>query len=482
MKRPSLVRVVPAALALVLVLFVAYGHWERVTSDLSPPEAANISRLQRKLADLRELGCSIQGRFIQLGERSSEPYGTITAGRPEACLSCLCSVKTSDVEPEPDCVITECPTHVCDRKHPHSYEPDHPCCAICNTTEPVSEPTAEPARSRDPAIPLTRAVYEPQLLHEPAAVCAPSAGGGGPLALLGVTSRPRAAERRALFRRLYGAQLAAARIRYVFVLGREERVERALNQLLADEEEYEDYMPEELTPDELAEEARQFADRQAAVDAESARHGDILQSRAAEHYNHLSLKTLALLEFAGRHCRRAAFVIKTDDDVLVTVRRLAAEVAARAGQAHRPSIHGLLCVDCAPYRGRLLAWRSSHREWPWDRYPAFVTGPGYLVSAGAVQPLLARALDTPYHHLEDVFLTGIVAEAAGVERHDWAAQCINRVRGGDLCSLAHCALSHADQYKDGGRRMELFGYATRRFDVDRLCEANVTTATTSPEL
>ena len=316
-------------------------------------------------------------------------------------------------------------------------------------------------------------MYDPGLVHEPAAVCAPSGGRDAPLALLGVLSRPGAAARRALFRRLYGAELAAAGIRHVFVLGRERHVERALNQLEADEEEYEDYEPEQLEPEELAEEARQHAARQTAVDAESARYGDILQTAAAEHYNHLSLKTLALLQFAGRHCRRAAFVIKTDDDVLVTARRLAAEVAARAGEARRPSIHGHLCVECLPSRGR-LSWRSSHREWPWDRYPTFVTGPGYLVSAGAVEPLVRRALDTPYHHLEDVFLTGIVAEAAGVERHHWSAQCSNRVRGGELCALAHCALSHSDRYEDDGERMEMFAYAARRFDVDALCATNVT--------
>ena len=339
---------------------------------------------------------------------------------------------------------------------------------------PFTEPTSEEElpRAIDAAVPVTRDVYNASFLHEPAAVCA-SSSSGAPLALLGVTSRPRAAARRAIFRRLYGADLAAARIRLVFVLGREERVERAINQLEADEEEYEDYEPEQLEPEELEKEKRQQDVWQKEVDVEAERYRDILQSRTAEHYSHLTLKTLTLLDFANRHCHRAAFVIKTDDDVLVTVRKLAAEVAERAADAHRAVIHGHACDECLPSRG-LFAWRSSHREWPWDQYPVFVTGPGYMVSSGAIKPLLEHAMVTRYHHLEDVFLTGIVAQAANVERIQWDAQCTNRVKGGDLCAMSHCALSHPDKYEDGGERMEVFAFANRRFNVDELCASNVT--------
>ena len=65
----------------------------------------------------------------------------------------------------------------------------------------------------------------------------------------------------------------------MFVLGMEERVERAINQLEGDEEEYEDYEPEQLEPEELEKEKRQQDVWQKEVDEEAERYRDILQSR-----------------------------------------------------------------------------------------------------------------------------------------------------------------------------------------------------------
>ena len=51
-------------------------------------------------------------------------------------------------------------------------------------------------------------------------------------------------------------------------------------------------------------------------------------------------------------------------------------------------------------------------------YPPFVTGPSYLLSRSAVDLLLSGALQRPFFHLEDVFVTGIVAEEVGVPRRN----------------------------------------------------------------
>ncbi len=45
-----------------------------------------------------------------------------------------------------------------------------------------------------------------------------------------------------------------------------------------------------------------------------------------------------------------------------------------------------------------------------------MTGPSYLISRSAVEGLLQETFDRVYVHLEDVFVTGIVAEAAGIPR------------------------------------------------------------------
>ena len=55
-------------------------------------------------------------------------------------------------------------------------------------------------------------------------------------------------------------------------------------------------------------------------------------------------------------------------------------------------------------------------EYPGKRYPDFATGPSYLVSNQAVMDIVPAAMEQKYIHLEDVFLTGVVANKLGIER------------------------------------------------------------------
>ena len=55
-------------------------------------------------------------------------------------------------------------------------------------------------------------------------------------------------------------------------------------------------------------------------------------------------------------------------------------------------------------------------EYPGDKYPDFATGPSYLVSMQALLDILPLAMEQQYIHLEDVFLTGVVAESLGIQR------------------------------------------------------------------
>ncbi|KAF0296265.1 Beta-1,3-galactosyltransferase 5 [Amphibalanus amphitrite] len=370
----------------------------------------------------------------------------------------MCHQPQASVEPEASlsCTIHDCPMYGCGPAGSHRAEaaggsgaegsdgrwseadPEHRCCRVCAAAPDVSsEPrnvTVEPPRTMDPLVPVTADIYPGTFLHLPADLCAE----GPPLALVSVTSQPAAAERRALFRRLYGAAAAAAGLRLVFLLG---------------------------------------ADEPAAVDAEAARHGDIIQSAVPEHYYHLALKTVALLDAFTRVCSGARFLVKTDDDVLVDVPLLAAEVAALPDG---PAVYGRPAASLQPNRPS-LAWQgygSSVREWPADSFPPLVLGIGYFVAAAATGPLLRAALAARYHHLEDVFVTGVAAEAAGVERRPWERHCpggTGRRAAPTVCEVAGCAFTHVRvSYEHHADRLRAILYATERLDTETLCGSNRT--------
>src|SRR5699024_914773 len=62
---------------------------------------------------------------------------------------------------------------------------------------------------------------------------------------------------------------------------------------------------------------------EAALRDEAAQFGDILQFRFIENYYNLTLKAIAELKWAWRHCNNSAVLLKVDDDVLVNVPMLA---------------------------------------------------------------------------------------------------------------------------------------------------------------
>lgn len=59
-----------------------------------------------------------------------------------------------------------------------------------------------------------------------------------------------------------------------------------------------------------------------SLEAESYMYSDIIRGRFIDSYNNLTLKTISSLEWVDTYCSRAAFVLKTDDDMFINVLRL----------------------------------------------------------------------------------------------------------------------------------------------------------------
>merc|ERR1711997_1198106 len=130
----------------------------------------------------------------------------------------------------------------------------------------------------------------------------------------------------------------------------------------------------------------------------------------------------------GSRCPEADFVLKVDDDVFVQVPRLlamakslaksqnlgAAAGADNGGLAPSAVIAGNVASGWKPVRNPKSKYFITPEQYDAASYPPFVTGPSYLVSRSAVDLLVSGALQRPFFHLEDVFVTGIVAEEVGV--------------------------------------------------------------------
>ncbi|KAH9360526.1 hypothetical protein HPB48_019018 [Haemaphysalis longicornis] len=95
-----------------------------------------------------------------------------------------------------------------------------------------------------------------------------------------------------------------------------------------------------------------------------------------------------------------------------------------------------------PIRDTESKWYLPPSVYARTSLPRYVLGAGYVVSASAVRPLFQAALETPFFYLEDIFLTGLVAEKAGVEViHTSYLMTMNDSDAG-LCKLLGTVSAH----------------------------------------
>uniref|UniRef100_L7LXR2 Hexosyltransferase n=1 Tax=Rhipicephalus pulchellus TaxID=72859 RepID=L7LXR2_RHIPC len=172
---------------------------------------------------------------------------------------------------------------------------------------------------------------------------------------------------------------------------------------------------------------------QRKVLAEHEIHGDVVQGDFVDSYDNLTYKTVMLIRWAREECSKTEFVLKIDDDMILSVWDLAVVVNG-LGETKR-SMWGYLYTNGKPNRNVASKWYVSREKYAPDTYPDFLSGTGYLISGDAISALDDVIYDECFFPLEDIYLTAIVAERAQVSRlrldgfsneHNWYYQpCSN---------------------------------------------------------
>ena len=148
------------------------------------------------------------------------------------------------------------------------------------------------------------------------------------------------------------------------------------------------------------------------IKIESETHGDILQERFEDSYRNLTIKTMLFLKWYNQKCSHIPYLLKADDDVFLNTKSLYKIVSQNT---KADILIGLLHCDAKPARIQRSKWYVSESEYREETYPPYLNGPGYLMSSSTAQKLFRAAYDVPLFVYEDVYLTGIVARAAGIQ-------------------------------------------------------------------
>ncbi|KAJ8708888.1 hypothetical protein PYW08_010270 [Mythimna loreyi] len=185
----------------------------------------------------------------------------------------------------------------------------------------------------------------------------------------------------------------------------------------------------------------------AALDAEDALYGDVIEGRSVDSYSNLTLKTLSMLEWADTYCPRAPRLLKTDDDMFINVPRLL-QFAADPKRANATrTIWGKVMRRSLPKRTMKSKYYVSPLQFPGRVFPDFATGPAYLLTGDCVRPLLTAAPRERYVRLEDVFVTGVLAARLGLRRAH-APEFYNKRVAAHPCAVQRGLAIHMVRYHE----------------------------------
>ena len=122
-----------------------------------------------------------------------------------------------------------------------------------------------------------------------------------------------------------------------------------------------------------------------------------------------------LLKWYNQKCSHVPYLLKCDDDVFLNTKNLHNLVSKITVD---DVLIGYLSCGNKPVRDTKSKWYIPESIYAEDYFPPYLIGPGYLMSASAAQKLFRAARHVPWFIWEDVYLTGMVARAAGITPND----------------------------------------------------------------
>uniref|UniRef100_T1GJU5 Hexosyltransferase n=1 Tax=Megaselia scalaris TaxID=36166 RepID=T1GJU5_MEGSC len=171
-------------------------------------------------------------------------------------------------------------------------------------------------------------------------------------------------------------------------------------------------------------------------------YGDILQEDFLDTYNNLTIKSVMMLKWiVGNQCYdKFKFLVKCDDDSFINIPNLLHYLLGgtlplynstvsmydeksykvlnernRLQQASRLLIGFKFC-NSKPLGDVSSKWYMPYYMFMNDTYPNYLSGGSYILSSDIVLDLYTSALNSSLIYLEDIFITGISAEHAGIRR------------------------------------------------------------------
>ncbi|VEL14651.1 unnamed protein product [Protopolystoma xenopodis] len=150
----------------------------------------------------------------------------------------------------------------------------------------------------------------------------------------------------------------------------------------------------------------------------------LLGTTLPDNYGLLTIRVLFLLQWVTQLLcpqQRPAFLIKSDQDSywnLKSLNYVLCEARRTKDPFHEKYLVGDLNRFAQVFRRDNDLWKTYTEEYAADIFPLYASGsPGYILTISSAQAIYKAAIGRRILWLEDVYITGVIAEQEGISRY-----------------------------------------------------------------
>lgn len=160
------------------------------------------------------------------------------------------------------------------------------------------------------------------------------------------------------------------------------------------------------------------------IDDEFEAHEDIIQSDFVDTYYNNTIKIMIGFKWAVEHCSNAQFILFVDDDYYVSVKNLLKFVRNPVSRSFDDQssdenvfdgrlYSGFVFPSSSPLRHRPSKWFVSLEEYPFSRYPPYVTAGAIVLSNQSLADMHFASYYTKHFRFDDIYV-GILAKKLSI--------------------------------------------------------------------
>lgn len=166
------------------------------------------------------------------------------------------------------------------------------------------------------------------------------------------------------------------------------------------------------------------------LEAERVQFHDLIMGDFVDTYRNLTRKSIMAYEWLTSFCQEAEIVVKTDDDVLINIFKLAEELnALSSSEIKAPTFRCAVHYHEKAVTDQTSRFHILLNEFPNDTFPEHCAGLGYVTNMAVIRrisdEISSSFLGRVSTH-EDVFMTGVVPHKINSKSENEPIKRINR--------------------------------------------------------